>query len=123
MTDLTLKNSTYNSKNGRYVLGGTTEVSSFALEWWNKNPMPRDPSDLLYAMETKYEGRPDLLGYLFYGDPGLWWVIALYNGIIDPTEELITGKLLLIPLRERVEAELFSKTIRTGGVTSERENG
>lgn len=120
MTDSTLKNSTFNTKNGRYTLGGTTEVSSFAIEWWNKNPMPRDPSDIVYSMEAKYEGRPDLLGYLFYGDPGLWWVIATYNGIIDPTEELVLGKILLIPLKERVQSELFSKTQKTGGIPSAR---
>lgn len=32
-----VKNSVYNVKNGRYTLGGETEVSEFALEWWSKN--------------------------------------------------------------------------------------
>ena len=115
-----LKNSTYNSKNGRYTLGGSTEVSSFAIEWWNKNPMPRDPTDIVYIMEAKYEGRADLLGYLFYGDPLLWWVIGVYNSILDPIEELVQGKILLIPLKERVESQLFSKTKNLGGITSTR---
>lgn len=120
-TGVNLKNSTYNSKNGRYVLGGTAEVSSFALEWWSKTDLARDPSDLVYFMEKKYEGRPELLGYLFYGDPGLWWVIAQYNTIIDPFNELVEGKMLLIPLKDRVQQAIFnSKAPTIGGVPSTR---
>jgi hypothetical protein len=115
-----IKNSTYNTKNSRFTKGGITEVSKFALEWWDKNPMPKDASDIVYIMEEKYENRPDLLGYLFYGDPLLWWVIGVYNGITDPLNELALGKVLYIPLKERLENELFSKVLRVGGVSSTR---
>lgn len=103
-----INNSIFNKKNGRYALGGSTEVSAFAIEYWDRSKIDRDPSDLLYIMEKKYEGRPDLIGILFYGDPGLWWVVAQYNGIIDPLEELVEGKLLYVPLIERVRAQMFN---------------
>lgn len=115
-----LLSSVHNLKNGRYVLGGTTEVSPRKLEWWSKNEMPRDPSDLVYYVEKAYEGRPDLLGYLFYGDPKLWWVIAQYNHILDPMSELIQGLPLLIPLKGRLQTEIFTKNKKIGGVTSTR---
>ena len=55
INDSTINNSAYNTKNGRYTLGGTTEVSSFALEMWDVNILPSDPSDIVYFVEKKYE--------------------------------------------------------------------
>jgi hypothetical protein len=118
-TDPTIINSTYNSKNGRYVLGGTTEVSPSALEIWDANTLTADPSDIAYFVEKKYEGKPHLLGYVFYGDIGLWWVICQFNGIIDPMQEIIEGKLLMIPTIERVTAEIFTNNA-IGGIPSTR---
>jgi hypothetical protein len=114
------KNSTYNVKNGRYVLGGTTEVSTFALEWWDRNDLPKDPTDIVYSMERKYEGNPEILGKVFYGDRRLWWVICQYNGIVDPMDELVEGKILLIPTLDRVKKNLFSSNTKTGGISSTR---
>jgi hypothetical protein len=119
-TDPTINNSVYNSTNGRYVLGGTTEVSSFAIEVWDANVLPADPSDIVYIVEKKYEGFPHLLGLVFYGDIGLWWLICQYNGIIDPMEEIIEGKALLIPTLDRIKAQVFSGNSQIGGVPTTR---
>jgi hypothetical protein len=117
---LNLKNSVYNTKNGRYVIGGSTEVSAAVVEWWNRTPIKRDPTDLVYFFEKKYEGRPEMLGYVFYGDSGMWWIIAQYNNILDPTFELVEGKLLLIPTAERVKADLISPNLKVGGIPTTR---
>jgi len=119
-TDITLKNSTYNEKNGRYVRGGTTEASAKFLEWWNKLEVPKDPSDILYVMEEKYVGRPDLLSYAFYGDVGLWWIICQYNGILDTQSELIAGRELLIPTQSKVDTYYKINPSTVGGVPSTR---
>lgn len=117
---LNLKNSVYNTKNGRYVFGGTTEVSAAVVEWWSRNTLRRDPTDIVYFFEKKYEGRPDMLGFVFYGDPGMWWIIAQYNSILDPFEELKEGKILIIPTLERVKAEMFSANTKVGGIPTTR---
>jgi hypothetical protein len=119
-TDVNLKNSTYNTKNGRYVLGGVTEVSTYSLEHWEMFELPRDQTDIVYFVEKKYESLPHLLGYLFYGDEGLWWVICQYNGIIDPFAELVEGKMLLIPTTERVKASFMINNLAVGGIPSTR---
>ena len=121
MTDNTIKNSTYNVKNGRYVLGGQTEVSASFLEHWDRWEIPLSVDDIIYVMEKKYEGRPDMLGVLFYGDPGLWWTVCTYNGIINPFEELIEGKVLRVPLKERLMS-VINKKLAIGGVISTRGN-
>lgn len=120
MADANSKNSVYNSRVGRYVNGGTTEVSSWALEIWIKNPPIRDASDIVYFVEKIYESQPRRLGMLFYGDEELWWVICQYNGILDPFAELVEGKLLLVPLLDRVKADLFTANPKVGGTPSTR---
>jgi hypothetical protein len=47
------------------------------------------------AFESNLPG----LAYRLWGDPdyGYWWVLGLYNGIIDPLEDLPTGRELLVP--------------------------
>ena len=114
--DPTIKDSTYSTKNGRYVRGGTTEVSERFLEWWERFDAQPDISDIAYVLEAKYVGRPDLLAYAFYGDTRLKWVIMQYNNIIDPEEELIEGKLLLIPVPDKV-SEVYPAG-KPGGVDS-----
>ena len=118
-----IKNSAYNVKNGRFTLGGTTEVSSFALEWWNKNSIKSDKTDIIYYVEKKYENKPHLLGYVFYGDELLWWIICQVNGIIDPLTELTEGLMLRIPTLDRVKAQLFSNNVKAGGISSTRNQG
>jgi len=120
LQSLNIKNSVYNTATGRYVFGGTTEVSAATIEWWSKNNIVPDPTDLVYFFEKKYEGRPDMLGYVFYGDSGLWWVITQYNAILDPFVELVEGQILLIPTLARVKAQLFSANTTVGGVPSTR---
>lgn len=118
--DSRVKNSAYNGKNGRYVLGGITEVSSYALEMWDANTLPPDPSDIIYFVEKKYENNPQLLGYVFYGDTGMWWLICMYNGIIDPIDEIIEGKMLLIPSLDRIKSQVFSGDLQPGGIPTTR---
>ena len=44
------------------------------------------------------EGRPDLISFKVYGTPDFWWVICAANKIIDPFEQLIAGKQIIIPI-------------------------
>ena len=118
--DETTRNSTYNKKNGRYTRGGRTETNGAFVEWWDKRDVAKDPSDIIYIMEAKYEGRPEMLGYVFYGDTGLWWVICQYNGILDPMNELKEGVALLIPTKTKVSTYFKTDSTAIGGVPSTR---
>lgn len=118
MDDDNLRSSVYNKKNGRYVLGGQTEVSAGFVEWWEPVDMPKDPSDIGYYLEAKYVGRPDLLAFAWFGDVGLEWVIPQFNNILDPAEELVEGKFLLIPSREKLNS--IQSNIKVGGIPSTR---
>lgn len=114
---MSANNSVYR-KNSRYVSGGTTETGQLGLEWWEREPLTVSPNDRVYQVERKFEGRIDLIASLFLGDPRNWWVLAQYNAILDPFEEIREGTLLYIPSSERLAAILGGKT---GGVASQRE--
>lgn len=113
-----IRSSVYNKKNGRYVLGGQTEVSAGFVEWWERNAAAKDPSDIGYYLEAKYVGRPDLLAFAWFGDVGFEWVIPQFNNILDPMEELIEGKFLLIPTKDKLDA--MRSNIKVGGIPSTR---
>ncbi len=44
------------------------------------------------------------LAYQFYGDAMLWWFLADFNSIFDPTTELFEGQELFIPPNDFVRA-------------------
>ena len=53
--------------------------------------------DLSYFNVTsKYNHRFDLISYEVYQIPDLYWIISLYNGIINPFQD-ITGRTFEIP--------------------------
>lgn len=49
-----------------------------------------------HQVEIGEEGRLDIIADIHYGDPALYWVIALANNIIDPFI-IIPGTVLKIP--------------------------
>ncbi len=115
MSDKKSKNSVF-QKTSRYVMGGKTEVSPEFLEWWNKTLLSNDPTDVTYILEKKFENRPDLLAYSFYGDPYLWWVICQYNAILDFNIDFVEGLVLRIPTKTRITALISPNKL--GGVAS-----
>lgn len=42
-------------------------------------------------------GRPDLISFKMYETTEYWWLILVHNDIIDPIDELYTGRVLEIP--------------------------
>lgn len=58
--------------------------------------------DAFITIQNKDNGRLDLMATEFYGDPRLWWVIALANNIVDPTYGVEVGTVIRIPRPENV---------------------
>lgn len=105
-------------RTSRYVSGGTTEVNSTALEWWERLHFVSSPDDSVYVVEKRFEGRLDQIAAVFLGEPRYWWIIAMHNNVLDAHAEVREGAVLYIPTPERVKAALSGKL---GGVPSTRE--
>jgi hypothetical protein len=50
-----------------------------------------------YTVVQSTEHRLDLISYIHYNTVDLWWLIAQYNEILDPLEEVVMGRVLQIP--------------------------
>ncbi len=48
------------------------------------------------------------LAHELWGEVGLWWVIGMYNGLIDPIADLQAGLVLRVPDVAKVKALLES---------------
>lgn len=104
------------TKHSRYTHGGTTELDGKFLEWWDRKKFTKDTSDLFYVLEKTYEGRPDKLASVFYGDSSVWWLILQFNNILDVNEEFVAGVELRMPTKERLLQDML--TGKSGGVPS-----
>jgi hypothetical protein len=105
-------------RTSRYVSGGSTEVNTKALEWWDRAYFTSNFDDSTYVVEKKFEGRLDLISAVHLGESRYWWIIAQYNNILDAYSEVREGAIIYIPTLERVKLILSGKI---GGIQSTRE--
>ena len=85
-------------------------TSSDGVEFWDVLDLPTIPvqtDDLQYTVLSS--DRIDRIAYKFYGDPVLWWVVALANDLELLPTALYGGQLLRIPAPRYVLQELFQK--------------
>lgn len=92
-----------------------TAVSSLeiSLDWLsaNYNNLFEQVSTVQSFVITDTEaGLPDVISYRFYNTEELWWLICVYNGIIDPLTELVTGLTIQIPDLDQSTVFLFQNS-------------
>lgn len=80
------------------------------VQFWDMVDLPQlqeQPDDISYTVAAS--DRIDLLAYKFYGDPVLWWVIALANDMELLPTDLHESDVIRIPSPRYVNQELFLK--------------
>jgi hypothetical protein len=100
-------------RNSRYVQGGTTEIYSNRLGWWERRTFERSDDDIRFIVGAAEENRPDVISYVVYGKSIYSWLVLEYNNIVDIETELVKGKELFLPSQERLILEIITKP--TGG--------
>ena len=83
-------------------------------EFWDLSILPKIPvrlDDKRYQVQGP--DRIDTLAQRFYGDPRLWWVIAVANNIEIVPTQLNEGMKLRIPSPSYVRQTLFASTKTT----------
>jgi len=79
------------------------------FEFWELPEYPEIQvrnDDIIHQVEQT--DRIDTLAQKYYGDPILWWVIALANDMKNPPLELNAGDSLRIPSPEYVNTSLLT---------------
>ncbi len=85
-----------------------TPENNLYLELLRIRPVPAEPDDFDYVIESQYTHRPDLLAYDLYGSPKLWWVIVQRNMSIikDPIYDFEPGVAIKLPKKSNLEKYL-----------------
>jgi hypothetical protein len=71
--------------------------------------IPADTTDsYIYALDKKYENRPDLLSYDLYATPAYWWIFMVrnMNVIRDPIWDMVAGISIWVPTTTYLQSVL-----------------
>jgi len=99
----------------RYTRGGTADVYTTRVGWWERVEMVSDATDNFYVVTRDTERRPDLIAYDTYGDPAYAWLVLQFNNIVDINEELVSGVTIKLPTSSRLNTVLLANS--SGGNT------
>lgn len=82
-----------------------TEQNNLYLELLEIRPVPAEPDDFRYEIENQFKYRPDLLSYVIYGSPKLWWVFVQRNMDVlkDPIFDFLPGRVIYLPKKENLQ--------------------
>ena len=94
----------------RHTQGGVCDLAPKKIKWWDRFEIPSDSTDIQFVITKKYEFKPYLLAYDFYGNSDVEWLILQFNKIVDIMEEFTVGTVLLLPSPSRVNSSIMIKT-------------
>lgn len=82
------------------------------VEFWDYPEWPELPiQDDDVSHTVKQGDRSDTIANTYYGDPALWWVVSLANGLDLMPTYLNEGDALRIPSPRYVLQEVFKKAV------------
>lgn len=71
------------------------------------------PAKLSYTVTQSSQNNAPGIAFDFYGSADYWWVILLFNGILDPVEDLTPGRVLQLPTLADINAFLSLQESQT----------
>ena len=77
--------------------GVTSIINRFMVYYVHRIIEPHYLDSVIELNDERYVNRPDILANDLYGDPDLFWVIAVRNGLQDPVFDFKRGELFTIP--------------------------
>jgi nucleoid-associated protein YgaU len=104
---------------GKVSIRGTSRlkfsrlVTTGGVDYWELPEFPSvdpAPDDILYTVARK--DRIDNLANEHYGDPTLWWIIALANGFRLLPTDMRENMQIRIPNGKRVFTDILRKASR-----------
>lgn len=94
-----------NSKSKINLFKTTTFDNKEVLNIFSKYKLfEKYKKDISYYSEYEIQenDRWDTLAYKFYKDVNLWWIVAIFNNVIDPFQKLQYGETLNIIKPEQI---------------------
>ncbi len=75
------------------------------------------PARNSFVVTQAYEANAPGIAFDFYGSADYWWVILLFNGVVEPLEELVAGRVLQLPALADINAFLSLKESQNQDLT------
>lgn len=98
------------TKNSRLRFASLLTVDGY--EFWDMlvlDAIPVREDEIQYTVQQI--DRVDTLAYKFYGDPVLWWVLAVANGLEILPTDLKVGSTIRVPSKAYVFSEVLSRPV------------
>jgi hypothetical protein len=89
------------------LLNANDDSVSGSVTFWDTPDFPSlipQKEDTYVTIDQQHVGRLDLMAYQQYGDPDLWWIIALANDINVIPTDVILGMSVRIPPKSYVDS-------------------
>lgn len=104
--------SVLNSKKSRYTQGGKSYYNNAGkVKWWERRELGEAYDDFNFLITPKYANRPDLIAYDVYNNTELSWLVLQFNTIVDVKKELVAGKTIRLPTKNRVFFSIINRKI------------
>lgn len=104
MSAIDLRRSSYLSTSQR---GQTQSLDYLSAKY--KNIRQILPAKQAYTLSMADYANAPGLAFRFYGDRNYWWVVCLYNGILDPITGFQPGDVIYLPSLADINALLSSQ--------------
>lgn len=87
---------------------------------WRPPPIVETKPPVRHKVSADERTRPDLIAFRVYGDPGLFWAIAMRNNLMFPLMDLAPfaddhRNILMCPQLDDVQRALQNSSSRTPG--------
>lgn len=99
-----------NNQQGRFTQGGKSTQFENRLGWWERRIIPQADDDIFLTISARYDRRPDLVSFDFYGKALYQWMVLQYNNIVDVNTEFVVGKEIRLPSKSRAFREILTRT-------------
>jgi hypothetical protein len=77
--------------------GVTPVISRFMVYYIHRTVAPNSLDVVVKITDQRYHHRPDVFANDLYGDPDLFWIVGVRNGLQDPVFDFELGSLYTIP--------------------------
>ena len=77
--------------------GLTPIIGRFMAYYVHRTVPPNNLDVVVRLTDQRYNNRPDILANDVYGDPDLFWIVPVRNGLQDPVFDLKVNELYTIP--------------------------
>ncbi len=103
------------------TLPGSPKATSYVPDWLNTRyvgQIQNLPVSQRIVLEDRYVPYPELLSNDIYGTVDYWWVLCMYNGIVDIFNDMQAGLIWNIPALSDIQAMLSPGAAATAGGSS-----